>query len=112
MRLAAASIEHPGERFGVVARLFVSPAVRRTGVGRALLQTAAAHAVGLGLRPMLDVAIQFRSAIRLYESCGWRRVGMVNVPLTDGNSIDELVYFAPCSTDSLSRSDTAPEVSE
>jgi GNAT superfamily N-acetyltransferase len=97
MGRASGTVENPTERFGVVARLFVSPAARRTGVGRTLLQTAAAHAVGLGLRPMLDVATQFQPAITLYESCGWRRAVMVTVALPDGNSIDEFVFFAPYS---------------
>jgi GNAT superfamily N-acetyltransferase len=65
MGLASATVENPGERFGVVARLFVSPATRRSGVGRSLWQTAATHAVGLGLRPVLDVATQLDRRICL-----------------------------------------------
>ncbi len=95
MSLASTTLETPTQGFAVVARLFVSPAARRTGVGRSLLETAAAHAVSRGLRPILDVVTHFQSAITLYESCGWTRVGMVTVALRDGNSIDEFVYFAP-----------------
>jgi GNAT superfamily N-acetyltransferase len=73
--------------------LLVSPAARRGGVGRTLLDTAAAHAVDQGLRPMLDVATRFHGAIRLYESCGWVRAGMVSVRLGADFTLDEYVYL-------------------
>ncbi|HUY65972.1 MAG TPA: GNAT family N-acetyltransferase [Acidimicrobiales bacterium] len=82
-------------RFGVVARLFVSPRARGRGVGRTLLRTAEAHAVGLGLYPILDVVTRFQPAITLYEQCGWTRAGTVTLTLPDGSPIDEFVYFAP-----------------
>jgi GNAT superfamily N-acetyltransferase len=99
MSVASAMAEGSTDRFGVVARLFVPPAARRTGVACTLLQTAAAHAVGLGLRPMLDVVTQFQPAITLMNHVGgnvWvKRVGTVTVALPDSNSIDEFVYLAP-----------------
>ena len=93
MDLASSALDRPRDRFGVVARLFVSPSARGRGVGRILLRTAEAHAVGLGLYPMLDVVTRFRSAITLYEQCGWTRGGTVTVTLPDGSALDEFVYF-------------------
>jgi GNAT superfamily N-acetyltransferase len=95
MELAHAVTQRPLERFGVVSRLFVSPLVRRAGIGQRLLRTAETHAVGQGLWPMLDVATQFQAAIKLYELRGWTRAGRVTVPLPDGSSLDEFVYLAP-----------------
>jgi GNAT superfamily N-acetyltransferase len=96
MDLASAVADRPPDRFGVVARLFVSPEARRRGVGRTLLRTAEAHAVGLGLYPILDVVTRFQSAITLYEQCGWARAGTVILTLPDGSALEEFVYFAPC----------------
>ncbi|HEY7917772.1 MAG TPA: GNAT family N-acetyltransferase [Acidimicrobiales bacterium] len=95
MDLASAVADRPPDRFGVVARLFVSPEARGRGVGRILLHTAEAHALGLGLYPILDVVTRFRSAIALYEQCGWTRAGTVTLALPDGSALDEFVYFAP-----------------
>jgi GNAT superfamily N-acetyltransferase len=95
MGLASAASGHPPGRFGVVARLLVSPAARQGGVGRALLRTATVHAVELGLYPVLDVVTRFLPAIALYESCGWIRAGVVTIPLPDGTSVDEFVYLGP-----------------
>ncbi len=44
---------------------------------------------------MLDVATQFKSAITLYESFAWNRVGSVTVRFPDGSNLDEFVYLAP-----------------
>jgi GNAT superfamily N-acetyltransferase len=97
MDLATKVVAQPAECLGVVARLLVSPSVRRGGVGRILLNTAANHAVRLGLYPMLDVATRFEPAIKLYESCGWTRAGRVTVKMSNGISLDEFVYLGPVS---------------
>jgi GNAT superfamily N-acetyltransferase len=94
MNFASQVTGQPADRFGVVARLLVSLATRREGVGRSLLDTAAAHAVDRGLRSVLDVATGFRGAIRLYESCGWVRAGMVSVRMNADFTLDEYVYLA------------------
>ena len=54
--------------------LFVVPTVRRSGVGRALLQAAAKHARGLGAAPIsLSTALDNAPAQALYASLGWVR---------------------------------------
>jgi GNAT superfamily N-acetyltransferase len=81
--------------FGVISRLFVSPATRRRGVGRALLSTATDAAVSRGLVPVLDVVTNNKAAMALYESMGWARVGTAVVNLPDGSTLDEVVYIGP-----------------
>jgi GNAT superfamily N-acetyltransferase len=83
------------DRFAVVARLLVSPAARRKGVGRSLLHTAAAEALDRDLSPILDVATHYAPAIKLYESCGWVRAGKVTVRFDHGAVLDEFVYLGP-----------------
>lgn len=93
--LAARVARRPPERLAVVFRLLVSPDVRRTGVGKALLEAAANSAIDRGLRPVLDVATHFHNAIRRYERCGWTRVGEVTVRCDVGEPLDEYVYISP-----------------
>jgi GNAT superfamily N-acetyltransferase len=83
------------DRFGVVARLFVSPAARRRGIGRALLTTATTAARSRGLAPVLDVVTKNKAAMALYESMGWVRVGTAVVQFQDGSVLDEVVYIGP-----------------
>ena len=85
----------PAARLGVVARLLVSPGVRRLGVGRSLLRVAEGHAVQTGLWPILDVVTHHEAAISLYEECGWTRVGTVTTTFGPGFSVDEFVYVGP-----------------
>ena len=98
MDLATAKTGIPASRFGVVARLLVSPGSRRAGIGRTLLDHAAGYAAQLGLRPMLDVVDRHVSAIRLYENRGWVRLGQVSVTFGRGVPIDEFVFIGPAST--------------
>lgn len=95
MALASQATGRRAEALAVVARLLVSPHVRRKGVGRALLTTAAAAAVGLGRWPVLDVARHLTAAIALYQACGWRCAGVVTLKFTDGTALDEYVFIAP-----------------
>jgi GNAT superfamily N-acetyltransferase len=80
---------------GVVARLLVSPAVRRRGVGRRLLARATEAAAARGLVPILDVVASFAPAIALYERAGWVCLGAARFELPDGGTVDEVVYRAP-----------------
>jgi GNAT superfamily N-acetyltransferase len=85
----------PAARLGVVARLLVSPSVRRLGIGRSLLDVAAGHAVQLGLQPILDVVDRHEAAIRLYEKSGWTRAGKVKVTFGRRVHVDEFVFIGP-----------------
>jgi GNAT superfamily N-acetyltransferase len=99
MALAEEATGEPAARLAVVARLMVSPAARGLGVGRRLLETAAAEAQRLGRRPILDVVTDHQAAIELYERCGWTRVGVVTVSLGGPASLDEFVYVSPAGGD-------------
>jgi ribosomal protein S18 acetylase RimI-like enzyme len=56
----------------VLYDLFVSPAARRSGTGRALLQAAQAHALQAGAARLdLTTAHDNHRAQALYESAGW-----------------------------------------
>jgi GNAT superfamily N-acetyltransferase len=59
----------------MVTRLFVSPAARGHGVGRALMEQVVRAARERGLHPVLDVDSSSTAAITFYESLGWRRLG-------------------------------------
>ena len=95
MAMAAAYTGRSSDRLAVVARLFVAPAARRGGAARALLQRAVADAQGRGLQPVLDVATHFGAAVDLYESCRWRRAGVVTIEFDDAPSLDCYVYVGP-----------------
>jgi GNAT superfamily N-acetyltransferase len=64
----------------VLARLFVLPRARGTGIGRALVAVACAEAARTGRHPVLDVADDGYAAIRLYERLGWVRLGSYTQP--------------------------------
>lgn len=98
MDLAASVLGIASEHFGFVARLVVSSTARRHGVGRALLDAASQHAAADALTPILEVTIDQRAAIELYEACGWLRIGSGAVRWrSTGEVVDEHVYvlFAP-----------------
>ena len=62
------------DRTFVLYDLFVTPAARGTGAGRALMLAAEAHARGAGAaRLELQTARTNRIGQSLYESCGWVR---------------------------------------
>lgn len=93
--LAVCEMGVEANRLVVAARLLVAPDERRHGLGRLLLERAAADAYDRGLQPILDVTTRFRAAVSLYEGLGWQRLGMVSVAFPDGTTIDEYVYAAP-----------------
>ena len=103
MALASQVTGLPADRLAVIARLMVAPAVRRAGIGRALLQQAADQAVALGTTPILDVVTVHLAAIELYERCGWSRAGKVVARFEDGHSLDEFVYVYPGADPSAER---------
>ena len=62
------------ERLWVLNDLFVDPAARRTGAGRALLTRAERWAADTGAKGLtLSTRVTNAAARRLYESCGWTR---------------------------------------
>jgi GNAT superfamily N-acetyltransferase len=62
------------QRAWLLNDLFVAPAARRAGVGRALLERAHAFARETNSRElMLQTAVDNFPAQRLYESLGWQR---------------------------------------
>ncbi len=77
---------------GVVARLLVSPAIRRRGIGRQLLRTATTEARARGLFPILEVVTGHQSAVNTYEALGWDRVGTAELRLSDDLILDLFVY--------------------
>ncbi len=90
--LATRTLGLDPSEFGVVARLMVDSRMRRTGLGRMMLDHAAAACVERGLTPILDVVDRFAPAIALYERAGWRSLGSVEVQLGDGATLREYVY--------------------
>ena len=71
---------HPGQdRRGSILNVFVDPALRGAGLGRALMEVA----VDEGRRRGLDVLVLHASAMGrpLYESLGWRAGNEMLLPL-------------------------------
>ena len=95
MALASEVTGWEPHRLCVVARLFVSPTARRTGVGRSLLTVAAETGRSRGLWPILDVAVQFDGAIRLYEASGWVCAGRVTARFSRAEPLEEYVFIGP-----------------
>ncbi|MEU4426193.1 GNAT family N-acetyltransferase [Actinoplanes sp. NPDC024001] len=93
--VAAGATGLPVDRLALVARLFVDPGQRRTGLGRLLLRHAAAAAPQLGRRAVLDVGQTLPTAVALYDSEGWQRVGDLHVPLDADTMLDLWVYVSP-----------------
>lgn len=77
---------------GVVARLFVDPAVRRRGYGKLLLERAVGEAVSQGRAPILDVQATAASAIALYRSDGWQELGRCTLAMSGEAPIEEVIF--------------------
>ena len=95
MEVAASATGLSEDRLVVLARLLVSPAARRQGIGQALVELATTEARSLGLRAVLDVVDEHKAAIALYERLGWTREGTINWKLPDGRPLREFVYVSP-----------------
>ena len=66
-------------------RLFLSPAARGAGLGRALVLAIVAEARARGYRELvLDTLPSMTAAIGLYESLGFRRIAPYYAPTPDG----------------------------
>jgi GNAT superfamily N-acetyltransferase len=78
----------------MVTRLFVSPAARGHGAGRALMEQVVRAARERRLHPILDVESTSRAAIALYESMGWQRLGTAEAQWGP-NLVTLFCYAAP-----------------
>ena len=79
----------------VLGRLFVDPRSRSHGAGRLLTKAATGAAQAKGYRPVLDVMTKDRSAIQLYESLGWQRIGEITHRLGDTGTEPAYAYVGP-----------------
>lgn len=79
----------------VVARLLVSPTLRRAGVGRSLLQHATSWAHAQGRQPVLDVLQEAVGASRMYEGLAWQRLEPLVLPIEGHPSLHLWVYLGP-----------------
>jgi len=69
--IALRPLDEPG--IGEVKRLYVRPAARGTGLGRALVETVLSHARAIGYGELrLDTADWMGDAVRLYARLGFR----------------------------------------
>lgn len=81
----------PLEPAGVceMKRLYVSPAGRGTGVGRALAEAVIAEAKELGYASMvLDTLASLRPALELYKALGFREIEAYYA-----NPLEEVIYL-------------------
>lgn len=81
----------PLESAGVceMKRLYVSPAGRGTGVGRALAEAVIAEAKELGYASMvLDTLASLRPALELYKALGFREIEAYYA-----NPLEEVIYL-------------------
>ena len=62
------------DELGWVSTLFVDPAARGLGIGRALVGTVVDDMRAAGLRPCLEVLPVHAAALALYEADGWQEV--------------------------------------
>lgn len=85
------------DELAIPVRLFVDPDNRRRGIGRRLMETAAAFAKDHGYAVAFDVVQKDRDAIRLYERLGARRLADIEHRFGDdgGISVPAAVYALP-----------------
>lgn len=77
-----------------VAKMLVLPGARRRGLGEALMRAAEAAAAESG-KTLLVLDTASDEAKRLYERCGWQRVGTIPqyALLPQGSYCDTVYYY-------------------
>ena len=79
---------------GDVSKMLVLRAQRKRGLGEALMRAAEAAATASG-KTLLVLDTASDSAMRLYERCGWQRVGTIPdyALLPQGGYCDTIYYY-------------------
>lgn len=79
---------------GDVSKMLVLRAQRKRGLGEALMRAAEAAAIASG-KTLLVLDTASDSAMRLYERCGWQRVGTIPdyALLPQGGYCDTIYYY-------------------
>ncbi len=73
--IGCGAVRRIGERSGELKRMYVAPAARGLGVGRALLQALEVEAQALGLnRLLLETGIRQQEALGLYRQAGFTEI--------------------------------------
>lgn len=82
-----------GRHKGTLYSLFVDPAARRRGVGRALVEAVITHAADAVEIVLLSVVTTNQPAIALYEAVGFERYGLEKRAMkgADGRYYDDLL---------------------
>lgn len=77
--VACGALKRLDARTAEVKGLYVAPALRGRGAGRALMAALERHAAGLGYRELrLDVGAHQPEALALYHALGWREIADYN----------------------------------
>jgi ribosomal protein S18 acetylase RimI-like enzyme len=86
---------------GEIAKLLVSPAARKRGIARMLMEAAEAEARAAGKSLLVLDAVSDGDAARLYARMGWTTVGVIpNYALyPDGRPCDTTVFWKALQTD-------------
>jgi ribosomal protein S18 acetylase RimI-like enzyme len=79
---------------GDVSKMLVLRSARQRGLGEALMRAAEAAAAGCG-KTLLVLDTASDAAMRLYERCGWQRVGTIPdyALLPQGGFCDTVYYY-------------------
>jgi len=74
--------------YGEIKRMYVSPAARQQGIGKAILAELESRAASQGLHLVrLETGRLQTAAIQLYRSCGYRDVGPFGDYIEDPHSV-------------------------
>ncbi len=73
-RRCAGEAATDGKTYGEIKRMFVGPAHRGQRLGQAMVQALEAHMRDAGCAlALLETGAEQKAAVRLYESCGYKR---------------------------------------